>query len=208
MWLFHKTGFLSIVQDKSNSNRLLVRGRVKTDLETFAAIVAETNRYKHHPKVKTTEVADYRFRFTASREAIAKTVTKMVLSIDYHNFKNAAHATPERNMAMLRVWNAMADLQPPQVFPAHQVIREYGWNTWDREPLFPYTQTHPSDHPTDNDTILGRAFPFENPDDLPESLAQVKDREFDEANLPDGFSIDMGKDSPPRRHKKKKQKAD
>lgn len=79
MWLFLTDAWLSIVADKHNADRLMVRARKRADLErTFPdAQIIET------PK------ADYPFRVFVSRDKVVALIADRVTRIDYGNFKKA-----------------------------------------------------------------------------------------------------------------------
>ena len=77
MWLFLNNAYLSIVADRDDQSRLLVRARFKGDLErVFGKVV-----------VQETPTADYRFRTRVPREAVADRVAKAVLGTTATNFK-------------------------------------------------------------------------------------------------------------------------
>jgi hypothetical protein len=81
MWIFTTSGFVSIVAYRGDGDRLLVRGRVRADLEPLAQALGE--------QVVSTPDADYAYRFVAARNEVAAAISRMVLAIDYPNFKNA-----------------------------------------------------------------------------------------------------------------------
>jgi hypothetical protein len=99
MWIFLNNAFLSIVADR-NSERLLVRARLKGDIErTFpgSAVVEETG-------------ADYRFRTWLDRKTVADVLPHKVEEINYPNFKGSVqdHA---RHQVYMSVWNVMHTAQ-------------------------------------------------------------------------------------------------
>jgi hypothetical protein len=100
MWIFLSNAMLSIVQDRSDADRLLVRARVKGDIEAIFA--------GYEPM--ETPTADYRFRASIPRRIVAERVKAELEVIDYDNFKNSVpdHA---RHMAYMEVWSAMHDEQ-------------------------------------------------------------------------------------------------
>ena len=99
MWLFSKNNFLSIVRDKGNPNRLLVRGRLKGDIEAM------------FPAAEVIEGAgsDYLFRAFVDRAAVLNAVADTVSDLDYTNFKNAN--AEERKGHLMEVWRVMFDEQ-------------------------------------------------------------------------------------------------
>lgn len=99
MWLFAPNGFVSIVEDKENPENLLVRGRVKGDIEALfpSAVVVVTLK------------RDYRFRASLPRALVANVVAAHIESIDYDNFKNST--APDRHNPYLEIWGTMYRLQ-------------------------------------------------------------------------------------------------
>ena len=112
MWLITKNGLLSVVQNldsKGPGDALLVRGRVRGDLEHFADAAA---RLGGRPEVVETPRADYGFRVTASREVLAVYLAGQVGALDYPNFKSeVAKDDPERAHVYSRVWSVLRDLR-------------------------------------------------------------------------------------------------
>jgi hypothetical protein len=85
MWLLTTRGFCSVVQDTTDpsGDTLLVRGRVREDLEALAALAAGD------PEVLETPGHDYRFRLRLSREGFAGLAADLAREVDYPNFKDA-----------------------------------------------------------------------------------------------------------------------
>src|SRR5512140_3824990 len=97
MWLITTSGFLSVVQNLNSTgpdDALLVRGRVRADLERFADFAA---RRGARPAVVASPNADYGFRLMTSRETLAAYLAEHVGALNYPNFKNeVAKADPVR----------------------------------------------------------------------------------------------------------------
>ena len=108
MWIFSKTGFVSIVRHKPQTDKLIVRARVREDLERFVKLLDEIAGARH--AIRETP-RDYRFRTVATKEAVAQALARQVTDIDYTNFKDAVHGDPQRDDAYLDVWSAMHRLQ-------------------------------------------------------------------------------------------------
>ena len=112
MWLITKNGFLSVVQNldsKGPGDALLVRGRVRGDLEHFAGAAA---RLGERPEIVETPRADYGFRLTTSRAVLAAYVAGQVGALDYPNFKSEiAKDDPERAHVYMDVWSALRGLR-------------------------------------------------------------------------------------------------
>ena len=79
MWIQFNNAFLSIVENRENTTELLVRGRVKGDIEKVfpEADVFEDNN------------ADYKYRAFISKAIVAEKIMLKVTEINYDNFKNS-----------------------------------------------------------------------------------------------------------------------
>lgn len=110
MWVFIPGGFVSIVKHRQRSGRVLVRARREADLEAF---------FDGHfmPPFAATPDADYPFRVDADQTEVAQLVAAHVQAIDYDNFK-AAPGNEDRQLALIKVWMAMRELQEPQPAPS------------------------------------------------------------------------------------------
>lgn len=99
MWAFLNDAFLSIVADR-NSERLLVRARLKGDIErTFpgSTVVEDAG-------------TDYRFRTWLDRKTVADVLRHKVEEIDYPNFKGSVQ-DHVRHRAYMNVWDVMHTAQ-------------------------------------------------------------------------------------------------
>ena len=105
MWLFTKRGFFSIVQHKDDPNLLLVRSRVKGDIE----------EYWPWAIVKEDEGSDYRYRAFMPRFEVVNRLGNIAHDIDYPDFKASVDDT-RRMSWYYQVWEAMSDMQ--EVFRA------------------------------------------------------------------------------------------
>lgn len=96
MWVFLNDSFLSIVQHREHAEKLLVRSRIKGDIEQAL------------PGVEVFEMAsaDYFYRAVVDREEVKAALAKAVDRIAYDNFKGSIrdHA---RHEACLKVWSVM-----------------------------------------------------------------------------------------------------
>ncbi|TRZ89140.1 MAG: hypothetical protein D4R84_18280 [Rhodocyclaceae bacterium] len=106
MWIFLPDSFVSVVADRNDDSRLLVRGRQPGDVEAFLAPVTLPTECS----VSETPGADYRFRAFVPREVVARAVVAHAASIDYSNFKNTVREAA-RHSAYMRVWSAMSAYQ-------------------------------------------------------------------------------------------------
>jgi hypothetical protein len=102
MWIVLNKSFLSIVENRNNKIELLVRSRVKGDIEKVfsEAEVFEDNN------------ADYKYRSYIDRKIVANTISKELLSINYDNFKNSVSKEENfRHNAYVNVWSALHKMQ-------------------------------------------------------------------------------------------------
>jgi hypothetical protein len=111
MWLLTTSGFLSVVRNLNSTGRsdaLLVRGRVRSDLERLADFAPARG-----PRPALTEMddADYRFRLTTSKETVAAFAASCVEAIDYPNFKSEVFKSdPLRERVYEDAWRALRGL--------------------------------------------------------------------------------------------------
>ena len=113
MWIFCKLGFFSAVQHRNKPDVLLVRARIKGDLERLIGAMTKEERELlcGNPKVEITPNADYRYRTEIPKVVFAELVRETAEEIDYDNFKNAAHDGTVRDEAYMDVWRAMWSAQ-------------------------------------------------------------------------------------------------
>ena len=108
MWIFTPFGFFSIVQKTHDaSDQLTIRGRVRADLE---------NLVSHLPSasvIREDRDADYRFRITADKDDLAYVMARLVVDLDYDNFKNqvAKEQGHDRAVCYGQVWSTLYELQ-------------------------------------------------------------------------------------------------
>ena len=102
MWVMLNDSFLSIVENMNNPEELLVRARIKGDIE------------KIFPKAKVFEDnnADYKYRTFLLKNEVANEIIKNISEINYDNFKNSISKTDsERYLAYTKVWGELRKLQ-------------------------------------------------------------------------------------------------
>lgn len=121
MWLVTTDGFYSAVEHRDDHDCLLVRARVRDDLErAFPGI-----------PIEATPTADYPYRITVGKGAFAAYAAKAAACIDYDNFKSRI-VDDHRHHVYLSVWSALRRLSSPL---------KRGWmpTLWDdlREPSYP-----------------------------------------------------------------------
>lgn len=100
MWIFTPTAMVSIVAHRTKPGCLLVRARLRGDLE----------RLFPGCTVQRTPGADYRFRACLPRATVAGVIASAFASMTYDNVKNAIpHGAPVhdlRHRFMSEVWRA------------------------------------------------------------------------------------------------------
>ena len=111
MWIYSVTGFVSVVQDRDDLDTLVVRGRLKADVDAFCAracdLYDQCELDAPRPTVQHTPKADYHYRVRIPREVFGLMLQVLVREIDYGNFKSAVgerqgHA---RKSVYHRVWS-------------------------------------------------------------------------------------------------------
>ena len=102
MWIVLNKSFLSIVKNRNNENELLVRARVKGDIE----------KVFENADVFEDENADYKYRAYIDRKNVANKISDELLKINYDNFKNSVSKDEyNRKNAYMNVWSALNKLQ-------------------------------------------------------------------------------------------------
>lgn len=96
MWIFLNDSFLSIVATQNNARNLMVRARVKGDIE----------RVFPEAKVRRTPDGDYHYRASIPVSLVAAALSAEVRKITYTNFKGSVPSL-SRHDAYLDVWNVM-----------------------------------------------------------------------------------------------------
>jgi len=97
MWVLMNDSFLSIVAHTDKPGHLLVRSRIKGDIE----------RAIPDAEVYEIESADYRYRADVERRVVGEALGQAVESIAYHNFKSSVK-DPARHDAYMKVWTVLA----------------------------------------------------------------------------------------------------
>ena len=102
MWVMLNNSFLSIVENMNNPEELLVRARVKGDIE----------RVFNDASVFEDLTADYKYRAFINRQIVQAEISKQVEGINYYNFKNSiSKDEQERHDAYIQVWSALHRIQ-------------------------------------------------------------------------------------------------
>ncbi len=102
MWLFTSKSFLSIVVDKDDPDRRLVRARTKGDIKEM---FPDANVFEN-------DEADYRYRAFVSTNDISLTLVQYIEDMDYKNFKDSIPFEKKKyHDACYGVWSIMLGLQ-------------------------------------------------------------------------------------------------
>ena len=106
MWVLTPRGFYSVVADRDDDAFLLVRARVRADLDHLRDLLPDLRPW-HDPD------ADYAWRARVERREWAFALGMMAGEIDYPNFKNAVAERQGSARARLygRVWGVLLELQ-------------------------------------------------------------------------------------------------
>lgn len=112
MWLFTSQGMLSIVQDPTAKDVLIVRAREPGVIEHFFPLAKVVQRPER----------DYLYRAMVPRRTVQDVVAEYVIGIDYGNFKDSIpHNKPNYHNACHRVWQDMAAIQPTAPYSGYPV---------------------------------------------------------------------------------------
>ncbi len=116
MWIFLNDAFLSIVHKDCAKDEVLVRARIKGDLEK---VFNDENLFKANPGLKPVEVtrytkSDYLYRAVVKRNHMRAVMAAELDRVVYSNFKASTRDNKLHN-AYNAVWGIMAKLQevPP-----------------------------------------------------------------------------------------------
>lgn len=96
MWVVLNNAMLSIVEDLDNKDRLLVRARIRGDIEQ----VFEEAQVSHTP------FFDYPFRASIHRAEVDLAISDAIRGIDYGNFKDSV-SSDARHDFYFGIWEAM-----------------------------------------------------------------------------------------------------
>lgn len=108
MWIFSQHGFYSVVADRDQPDRHLVRARIQGDLENLkrlAGISAE---------IVATPDADYACRIYVTAPEYQRIMTALANTVDYPNFKSQVGKRPDqagRTEVYHRIWAEAAQMQ-------------------------------------------------------------------------------------------------
>ena len=102
MWVLLNNAFFSIVKNRNKKNELLVRARIKGDIEK---VFPEANTFED-------KYADYRYRAFIETSIVADKISNEIFKINYDNFKNSISKDDlNRTIAYGNVWKELYKLQ-------------------------------------------------------------------------------------------------
>jgi len=109
MWTITTRGFYSTVAHRDKPESVLVRGRVREDLDNLADLIPNLEVFED-------STADYRWRAVVTKEAWGNAIRQITAEVDYDNFKNAVAARQgkERAHVYSAVWEDLYTLQVSQ----------------------------------------------------------------------------------------------
>ncbi|HEX7088663.1 MAG TPA: hypothetical protein VF192_00910, partial [Longimicrobiales bacterium] len=111
MWLVTTQGFYSAVAHWKKPDIILVRARVRADLNRLERQLPDANIKR---RVYRDKRADYPYRIELTREEWATALMDLAVKIDYGNFKSAVGRRQgwNREKVYHRVWDVLVDLEP------------------------------------------------------------------------------------------------
>jgi hypothetical protein len=107
MWMITTQGFYSVVEHRDDPNMMIVRARVKKDLENLKRQLPDLRVYEDRS-------ADYLYRADVSRDDWMRAAALLAGDVNYPNFKNEVDHRQGKNRHSIysRVWGVLADLEP------------------------------------------------------------------------------------------------
>lgn len=104
MWILMNNSYFSIVKNNNRENSLIVKARIKGDIE------------KIFPKANVRENigTDYKYRAFLPKWVVSKAIKKSIEAIDYDNFKDSVPLEDDmRHDVYFDVWLTLLKLQKP-----------------------------------------------------------------------------------------------
>ena len=146
MWIFTSNAFVSIVEDRNDKSRLLVRAR---DKDAIKAIFPNADS-------KHTLYSDYPYRAYVDRVEVAETMKRNVMGIDYDNFKNSIPASNHIfHNACMKVWSVMRKMQ--DIF-----VEEYGKKSSESSIFLPHKNPLLIETACGSRRLFAELFPYKN----------------------------------------------
>src|SRR3954454_8108561 len=108
MWILTTQGFYSVVEDRDDENRVLIRARRREDLEALKRQIPDLQIHETSPPDH-----DYGYRAFVTRDEWCEAAGQLAGEIDYDNFKNAVYdgQGSEREHLYHEIWLKLLELQ-------------------------------------------------------------------------------------------------
>lgn len=114
MWLFTKSGHLSLAQHPTQPDFLVVQAQKQQDMDRFVGLLDEASGQQH--EVQATADSGYCCTVVAAKANVAQAVARMVAEIDYSRFMQSMHMHFGREPGFL-TWITPNGLQVARVKP-------------------------------------------------------------------------------------------
>lgn len=113
MWIFTVDGYYSAVKNKDNPDQIMVRSRVKKDLEALVEKLVTWRFVAERPEILEWTGTDYAYRIFIPRDAWRAYLSQAADDLTYTNFKAAAIAFGDsrRSSAYHNIWQILKDWQ-------------------------------------------------------------------------------------------------
>src|SRR5215813_3564765 len=110
MWLFTKYGFYSVVEDRFNKDKVMVRARSRQHLVALQNLNAVSLK---GCKIARTDSADYRFRMRMTKSQWRLCHERLVETLTYRNYKDEAKKLRDKDfdLALGEIWAIMHEYQ-------------------------------------------------------------------------------------------------
>lgn len=107
MWILSKHGFYAVAENRDDKSTVIVRARVRKDLERFVVLVPGGAKITYHHNY------DYPYRIIIGKGPYVDAMVQIASNVDYDNFKSLitklyGHA---RHMVYMTVWSALKKLE-------------------------------------------------------------------------------------------------
>jgi hypothetical protein len=112
MWIFSTVGMFSVVIDAHHPGFMMIRARCGVDAANLWKQFHDELASMTEPT--SSEVRDYRWRLSLSKDDWIKLAARLAEAIDYGNFKVAVHDRKDqanKTLAYSRVWQVLHDVQ-------------------------------------------------------------------------------------------------
>lgn len=120
MWVITKIGFFSLTNHRDQPENMMVRGRVRSDMERLVAMLPKQHV---HSDIIDTSDSDYRYRIIADRRAVGDLIGNLAAEMDYIGFKDNIKETSGETRADIYfgVWE---DLHALATYEGYILVEE------------------------------------------------------------------------------------